>query len=325
MSLVEGRTGPSLDRWIIDGQIPDHCYTELFEDPRFPEACRALSLRMLEAAARDKAVDGMVKDAGRYAAATWTVYLHVTGGLTLPRLKELCRASGILSPGRARALLLYLQYLGYVRAAPSVGGETRLYWPTAALRQAWRLTVERSISAVAIFEPAIDPMLKRLDEPLVLETFLRVQGEGFLATAIQVDQTTPFIQIFLHRHAGMQFLHLMLSEAGPDEVFPPRGGFTLSIASIARRLNVSRAHIRRLINDACKAGLMSQNTDGAISLTEAGRQSVRHLFAMRLIGFLICAAKAARRLPETGASLPSETATPLPEGRNAISRSGASA
>jgi hypothetical protein len=61
----------------------------------------------LDQAEADRAIDGILKDAGRNAAAKCLAYLHVTGGLTLPRLQALCASIGFISPGRVRALLLY--------------------------------------------------------------------------------------------------------------------------------------------------------------------------------------------------------------------------
>jgi hypothetical protein len=75
---------------------------------------RALSPTQCEA---DRLLDGVLKDAGRNVAAKCLAYLHVTGGLTLPRLKALCASTGLVSSGRARMLLIYLQHLGYARPA----------------------------------------------------------------------------------------------------------------------------------------------------------------------------------------------------------------
>ena len=96
----------SLRRWISDGEIPEAALSRLTSDPRLPEAIRALALNGLEAIAKDKALDGACKDAGRYFAAMLVVYLHASGQLTLPNLKAYCGTSGLLSPGRARAAIV---------------------------------------------------------------------------------------------------------------------------------------------------------------------------------------------------------------------------
>jgi hypothetical protein len=100
--------------WDIDGALAQERSADLMDNPRFADAVRALASNMMAAGAGDKKLDGIFKDAGRYVAAMLAIHLHTSGGLTLPRLKELCKAFGFLSPGRARAMLIYLQYLGYV-------------------------------------------------------------------------------------------------------------------------------------------------------------------------------------------------------------------
>ena len=80
--------------------------------PGFAQAVRTLGGNMLSIAASDRALDGVFKDAGRYVVAMFAVYLDVTGGVTLPALKEICARSGYLSPGRARATAVEAQTTG---------------------------------------------------------------------------------------------------------------------------------------------------------------------------------------------------------------------
>ncbi|MGH6676347.1 MAG: hypothetical protein ACRECE_09025, partial [Xanthobacteraceae bacterium] len=60
---------------------------------------------MLAQAEADPALDGILKDAGRNVGAKCLAYLHVTGGLTLPRLKAFC-ASIRLAPQGPFALAI---------------------------------------------------------------------------------------------------------------------------------------------------------------------------------------------------------------------------
>ncbi len=299
----------ALERWVIDGQIPEHWYVALCADPRFPVACLELSTRMLRAAEGDQALDGMVKDAGRFLAANWAVYLHLTGGLTLPRLKDLCATSNLLSPGRARAVLIYLQYLGYVRPLPlAARGETRRYAPTPSLMRAFQTQIQAGLEAACVIEPAMASVLTRLDEPAALEKFLKIQGDGFVIVAPLSDQTSPFFRIFLHRHAGMQMLHLILVSAAEEDGFPPRGPVSISAAAAARRLRVSRPHVMRLLADAEREGLLTRGPGGTVTLSASTRDSIQRMLAARLIGYMICAAKTAREISPLEASRP----TPAP-------------
>jgi hypothetical protein len=80
----------SLKRWVSDGDIPEAALSRLMSDPRLPEAIRTLAVNGLEASAKDKALDGICKDAGRYFAGMLVVYLHASAQLTLPKLKAYC-------------------------------------------------------------------------------------------------------------------------------------------------------------------------------------------------------------------------------------------
>lgn len=283
----------ALRAWDIDDRIPDRCYQRLFADPNFPEACRELSSRMLAAAARDATLDGISKDLGRYVSAVWAAYLHVTGGLTLPRLKELCAASRLLSPGRARAMLLYLQFLGYVRPTGSQRGEARRYVATPALMNAFRTQLQEALEAARLIEPAVGPVAAALEDDFILETWLRHQGEGLSVSARGVDTEAPLIRLLFHRHAGTQLLHMLLTASPPDGCFPPKGPAQLSIAAAARRLHVSRAHIMRVLDDCERQGWLRRLDDGSILFEEAAAFPLRMTFATRLMGFVICAAKSA--------------------------------
>ena len=101
-------------RWAGDENAQGEYFALLSQHPRFAEAARAMSGNLLVQAERDSAYDGLHKDAGRFLAGCWAMSLHLSGGLTLPRLKAFCAQSGFISPSRARALLLYLCFLRYV-------------------------------------------------------------------------------------------------------------------------------------------------------------------------------------------------------------------
>ncbi len=284
--------------WSADNRIPDESYARLQSHPGYRQAVTTLANRMLAAAAKDKALDGIAKDAGRYVATVWALYLNVTGGLTLPRLKDICATSGLLSPGRARAVLLYLRYLGYVTPlANSDRREPVRYAPTPALTDAWRHIVNENLEAARIIEPAVERVLDRLEDPATLGAYMRHIGEGFLVAAKAGLADQAFLRVFLHRHGGMQIVYWIVAAGDPDDEFPPRRPVPLSIAAIARQLRVSRVHVKRILNEAAREGYATFDEAGCITLTENARAQFRYLISTLLIGFLILAAKTIRDVP----------------------------
>jgi len=277
--------------WRVQDADTDLYAPRVRAHPLFPKAARALAANSLAAGNSGKALAGIMKDAGRYVAAMWAIYLHVSGGLTLPRLKEICVSSGFLSPGRARAMLLYMRYLGYVVPAPDrIRGEPQRYIPTASFRQAWREHLRWALQAALIIEPGIQTILDRLSDDEIFERIAQYQAEGLLALARARDRETTHIRVFMHRHAGIQIMSTMLT--APGDAFPPEGPIAFSIAAAAQRFGVSRIHIRRMLNDAVREGFFSQANDGVVTMTEKAREELCTSYAMQFAQLLASAAEA---------------------------------
>jgi hypothetical protein len=288
----------SLLSWAADKTGLDESYARLAAHPDFDRAARALAANMLEAAARNDALDGIFKDAGRYVAALWALYAHVTGGLTLPRLKEICTASRLVSPGRARALLLYLRYLGYVESAGRNQSRLACYTPTASFIVAWTSHLRAALEAARTIEPAVDLVLRRLDDSAVLETFARFQGEELLAGAQNnLAMDSPYVRIFMNRHAGSQVI-MLLATGGNDGAFPPPGGIAFSTAAVAKRFRVSRIHIKRMIDQAERERFLKRQGEGAVVLDESARATIRTMYAMQLVQLLSQSARTLREQPQ---------------------------
>lgn len=289
-----------LVRWDIGGGDAEQRCAQVAADPRFADAARALASNFLAIGENDKALDGIFKDAGRYVVAVWAVYLHVSGGLTLPRLKEVCAASGLVSPGRARALLIYLRYLGYVELLPVEGrGETARYRPTARFLNSWRGHLRAALEAACILEPAVAPLLDNLRRDDVFETLACIHGENLLASAHttrHMDILAAYFRVFLHRHAGSQIVWTLLT--ADNGAFPPQKPLPFSIAAAAHRFGVSRIHVRRLLDAAEDERLLRFGEDGTVVLEEAAREAIRFLYAGQLAVLLAAATETMAEMRE---------------------------
>lgn len=288
----------SLMRWSTGQCIPDETFARLLAHPNLTAATRTLAVKMLDASDRDRALDGIFKDAGRYVAATLVVYLDAAGELTLPKLKALCAASGLLSPGRARALLAYLRYLDYIVPLPADErkGAAR-YAPTDTLRGAWRAHFRAALEAASFIEPAVALVLDRLDDPAIFTAFARQHTQELIdGIALDAHRDQAFMRLIMHRHAGIQIIWTLLA-ASPD-AFPPEGPIPLSIGAVARRFRVSRIHVQRLLDEAERAKLIGRTGDGAVLLLDGARAYRRHTYPMQLIWLLSASAKTVAAFPE---------------------------
>jgi hypothetical protein len=258
----------------------------------FPRAARALAVNMLAMNDADATLGSVFTDAGRYITAMLVGYLHGSGGMTLPRLKDACASSGFLSPGRARTLLQFLRHIGYIELVLQDGraraGTPETYRATPRFFTAWRAHARAALLAAAIAEPAIAGLADRLDEPGVFETFLQVQAARLHEGAGTVDQSVPIIRIFLQRYAGTQMLWTLI-EAGEDSVFPSAKAIPVSLGAASRRFGVSHIHIRRLLNDAKAEGLLLYEAKGTVTLEENARIAVRYFYAAQLVELIASA------------------------------------
>jgi AraC-like DNA-binding protein len=260
---------------------PEERYALLLATPRIEDAMRRLSQNMVTLAAGDRAIDGIVKDVGRFFAAGIAITLHATGGLTLPRLKQHCIDSGVISPGRARALLLYLRFLKYVEP---VAGAKRgaAYVPTASMRNAWAAIARGGLEAVQLIEPGVAPVTDRIAEPTVLFAFCRIQTELGRGTRQNDTDSNVFWSVFLNRHAGTQIVHALMLQAEDTSHYPPRGEIAFSLSKLARDFHVSRPHVARMLRAAEKGGLLVQHGSNQLSFTAEGRRHLSRLLVARL-------------------------------------------
>jgi hypothetical protein len=288
----------SLRSWRAQGPAAlEAASARLARHPGLQDAARALAANMLAAGDKDKALKGIFKDAGRYIVAMLAIYLHLTGGLSLPRLKEFCTTSGLVSPGRARSILLYLRYLGYVELFPVRGpGKAARYMPTAHFLASWTTHLKAGLGAIAHIEPAAAILRDRLDSPAVFDAFALQQANGLRETSSGgYDMDTAFFRVFLHRHAGSQIIFLLLAT---NETFPPLGATPFSLAAVSRRFGVSRIHIRRLLDAGAAEGLLRTDGEGSVIFEEAGRAALEKNYRDQLTHLLAAAAAAIDEAPE---------------------------
>jgi hypothetical protein len=287
-------TGRLTDLLAWDDQVAtaEDRYARLRASPRYSDAARAFASSMLAQAEADRALDALLKDAGRNVAAKCLAYLHVTGGLTLPRLKALCASTGLVSPGRARLLLMYLQHLGYAMPSPRCEAKAaRRYDPTPRFLDTWRRHMRATLESAAVVEPAVSRVLASLDAPGVFEGYVRYISDAYLEGLKDIDIEDPFFRTFMHSYAGTQIVHGLVV-TGRDG-FPPHDPIAFHPTETAKRFSVSRLHVRRMMDAAQRRGLL-RLADGSLLLTTAGRAAVDHVYATQLIVFLVAAARTVR-------------------------------
>jgi len=284
----------SLLEWDADiGRLAD-LRDRLRRRPEYPAAVRALAANLLRDADGDPSLSGLLRDAGRTVAGLSAAYLSASGGVTLPRLKTFIAGFGLVSPGRARALLNYMRYLDYLEPDPAGSGERPArYRLTSHFLASYTRHEAGLLEAVRIVEPAAGIVLRNLGDDAVLNALVIAQGEAFLAGSSQTSPLAAWYRVFMHRLAGIQIIHGLVAEA---EDFPPRGPIAFSMTATARRFDVSRVHVARIMKAAAGAGFLRLEA-GALQFTQAGCEALDWIYASRICVHLACTARALNANP----------------------------
>lgn len=283
-----GRGDPTtLFDWDPGEQIPFEYYQSMIAHTRFPAAARALAVSSVETAQGDPVMRDICKDAGRYVAGLGMIWLDLTGGLTSPRLKQMCARSRVLSTGRARNFLQYMHQVGYLEMVrPARAATPAVFTPSSRFRAAWLQHLRGPVAAAAMIAPEAGPLIERLDDPAVCATFLRLQGAALFESTVEVGLDGPVIDAFYYPLAGVQVLSMLIA-GGDDHSFPSRTPVPLAVNPIARQLGVSRMHLKRLLRHAEATQLLCAHTGGAYALQEAADAQLRFIYAAQLICLLI--------------------------------------
>jgi hypothetical protein len=266
--------------------------------PGFPAASRALARGMLDLAAADRVLDAIFKDAGRYFAAMWGFALHEDGGLTLPRLKAVCERSGLLSPGRARTLLQFLQHCAYIERRAVPAGPDH-YVPSPAYLDAWDRHFIASLAAAAAIAPDVGVLLDAEARP-IRHVYGRIHADGLLSGMSAEPPGFSILRVFLHPYGGAHIIWTLLaSDLGAQ--FPPARAGPVSMSGLARVCGAARSQVARIFHEADEAGLATLDSDGVVHFSEEARGQLRFFYAVQFVQILSAAARAAeihaRRAP----------------------------
>jgi hypothetical protein len=292
MSEVE-----ALFEWDVDICRLPELRERLRSRPDYPKAARQLARNMIRDAESDQALDGLLKDAGRTVAGLSAAYLSAAGGVTLSRLRGFIAGFGLVSPGRARTLLSYMQYLGYVEPDPAwEKKKPTIYRLTEPFYASYTRHEVSLVDAVTVVEPVAGRVRDNLADIEIFNRLVTEQGDAFVAGSAQAQPFRAWYEVFLHRYAGIQILHSLVAQA---DDFPPRGAVSIPISATARRFKVSRAHVTRMIEASVEQGYMAPDAGGH-RFTEAGREALDWLYANRLCIHLACVARTLKANPELG-------------------------
>lgn len=228
------------------------------------------------------ALQGSIRDIAHWVAAEKTMVLAAQPeGLTAATMARLLRKLKLASRGRARATLIYLQYLRLIEPIPELGpaGERR-YRPTEALQAFMTGRFRRDLEEMAPVEPLAGQVLARWQEPGLFERFMGA-GEALTLAAIHhKPDATISLEVLAQRNAGMTLIGQILLTDDPGGVWPPRGPVRLNVTDLARRSGAPRRQVNHLIKLARQEGFLIPQPDGTMVFGHDFPDRVARLVAM---------------------------------------------
>jgi len=292
LEFVMGHGG--LARWApaADGGFAfENALAEMRAQPRFAKAMQhgvAASVAMFEG---DPILRRAMKNVNTQVSSFFALYLAESGGLTLARIQQLCVDLGMMSPGRAVAMLARWRLLRYVElAAEQPDRRKRIYAPTASMRWAVLRQLHKDLTALALIEPEAQAVADGFATRDIARRYVVRFGEWLIDLVRQYEETGGAADLFPERDAGLMILNALLLSGEPGDVFPPAGPVRYSIASLARRFGVSRPHVRKLLRDAERRGLLRLGGEEGTGLLEPRLlEDAMHFHAVSFVGTAICA------------------------------------
>lgn len=237
----------------------DFLQTAVLSSPRFSPAHRQAVEGALAYSQGHAAFQATVSDAGHFFLCGVALYMDASGGLTHRRLRRLMGDSGLISAGRASALLWRLRLGRFIEPLDGDVGEGLLkrFVPTRAMEDAFRERFRVDLRAIVALEPAIAPALARLDEPAIFRGLIRQMGDDLISAAGREEPRLQAFNLIAARTVGVLVMYDLAASVTDDGEFPACGVANVSVAGLARRFKVSRSHVLSLLRQMETAGFIT--------------------------------------------------------------------
>lgn len=271
-------------------------------EPRFRQAVAAIAVDNLRYYQRGWLANRVLNDRARFGMALACMFLHFSyrpdvanSGLTAERFRDVCVRAHLCGGGRAEGVLLVMRATGYLERAEASDGGNRRYIATAKLIALHRERNWQFLSAVDMLRDDTNfaDRVRGGDEEAFYPRFARAIGQMFL-DGYRMINASPELQKFNERDAGIPLMICILLASSDYAALVPEDMRLVTVAELARRLNVSRIHVRSLQRDAESNRLLIRHGDTApVTVLPALIGAMENFFASALVMIESCAQVAA--------------------------------
>lgn len=278
--------------WLVDG-VSAAARERLKRHPGFAAAMTTSAASLVELYSGNRLLNRVLNDRGRTLFGFFALYLHALpdaagGGLTVGHMAALAAETGVCSRGRAKAMLALMRWGGYLAPAEETGDRrAKPLVPTARMLTLHRQRWMAQYRTIATLDPEMSAVEALLEAPWFFNALAIALGDSF-RSGYRVLDYAPRLAGLADRDSGLMVLLSLLAAEAAGRPSP-------SIADLARRFHVSRAHVLQLLKDAQLEGLVERDDGGGGGrLTPSGHAALGEFFAATF-ALLCCAAKAAMR------------------------------
>ena len=253
--------------------IPYHSTDEILAHPRFPSVRSAYVDAVLKLYEGDTFLTRLVMEAARTVIFAIIISLDAqydesdrATWPTISLLKQQMTLFGLASPRRIEDLVARLIHTGFLESRPAKqDGRMRLLAPTDRMLEAdqgW--LAAHYLPLDVMFPDPGYPEAMRNDRSF--QRAQRLLAIGFLGHGAQIMAGNPAMLLFLTRDAGATILIKLVQIASRDQENALDGSQTrvseLSHEDIGTSFGVSRTHVRKILQEGVKQGLIALSGRG---------------------------------------------------------------
>jgi len=276
--------------WLATDRAPEDSLQRLMAHPQLPQLQYRVVRGALAFAAANREFQSLAADAGSFFLCCVAIYMDCTGGLTHRRLRAMTGGSGLISAGRATALLWRLRAGGMIETAPD---DSRRFVAAPAIRAIMRERLRVEFEPLSLLDPDTAPLMARFDTPGIFDALMIQLGEDLMGSAGRPDTRLQNMGRLLAHNCGIMILYALIDAMGEDTQFPPRGSARVSVSALARRFSLSRSHVLRVLRMLEEMGWLISEGDLRTLGPRLGAE-LRMFHALMALGALRAACRALR-------------------------------
>lgn len=279
----------------------------LRDHPRFLDGIARYHEVIADHFADNAILNRVVVEQSRFQMIVYTLHLHhtfdpgdPTTGLTHSRLRNLCLAHNLASPGGVTAFLGMLMVAGFLRRQPSKLDKRVIHYiPTdkfLVIVEGWNRAILQSVDAII----SEDQLALRHANSTGFGADMRERSSQILMAGWKPLAPFPEVEFFSSSHGGYMLLLCSVAQSIERGCRSEISPVSINLTSFGKRFGVSRTHLRRLLEIAFEKSMLEATPRNGTHIVLSPRTVASFLswVASELTNYRLCAL-AARGARET--------------------------